>query len=185
VDVRPLRARRDGGRLLRVAAKGPGGAVTAHLGSRQVSRVIYGAIVGLALVVALEDHPPSAAAVAAILISTAVAVALAELYSELLGTRVRLRHGVDRDRRRAILEEAAAVAAGAAFPALFFLVAAAGAIKLTTAFSIAKWSGLGLIGFYGLCAARLSGAELVRASLEALAVVALGGLVILVKALVH
>jgi hypothetical protein len=31
-----------------------------HLRSRQVSRVIYGAIIGLALVVALEAHPPRA-----------------------------------------------------------------------------------------------------------------------------
>ena len=32
-----------------------------HLGSQQVSRVIYGSIIGLALVVALEVHPPTAA----------------------------------------------------------------------------------------------------------------------------
>src|SRR4051794_13259570 len=35
-------------------------AVDAHLGSRDVARVIYGSIIGLALVVALGQHPPSA-----------------------------------------------------------------------------------------------------------------------------
>jgi hypothetical protein len=34
--------------------------LAAHLGSRQVARVIYGAIIGLALVVALEGYPRSA-----------------------------------------------------------------------------------------------------------------------------
>ena len=33
-------------------------AVEGHLGSNQVSRVLYGSIIGLALVVALEDHHP-------------------------------------------------------------------------------------------------------------------------------
>jgi hypothetical protein len=34
--------------------------VEAHLGSRQVSRVVYGSIIGVALIVALQSHPPSA-----------------------------------------------------------------------------------------------------------------------------
>ena len=55
--------------------------LVSHLRSNQVSRVIYGSIIGLALVVALEGHPPRSAAVIATLIGTAIAVALAELYS--------------------------------------------------------------------------------------------------------
>ena len=31
-------------------------------------------------------------------------------------------------------------------------------MELDTAFRLAKWSGLGLIGFYGFAAARLAGA---------------------------
>lgn len=66
--------------------------IEAHLGSRQVARVVYGAIVGLALVVGLEAHPPSAGVMAATLLATGVAVGLAELYSELLGYETRTRH---------------------------------------------------------------------------------------------
>jgi hypothetical protein len=161
------------------------GWLTAHLGSHQVSRVIYGAVVGLALVVALEAHPPSAGTVAGLIASTALAVALAELYSELLGTRIRLRRPVDAERRGRIVAAVVAVAAGAAFPGVFFVVAAAGVIEEPTAFRLAKWSGLGLIGFYGFCAARLGGAEISRSLLHALVVGAIGGLIIVVKALVH
>ena len=156
-----------------------------HLRSRSVARVVYGSIVGLALVVALEDHPATAAATAAIVLGTAVAVALAELYSELLGLRVRLGPGVDRGHRVAIVENMTAVAIGAGFPAVFFLLAATGAIELGTAFSLAKWSGLGLISFYGFAAARLGGTELKGAVLQGLAVGAIGALVIAIKALVH
>jgi hypothetical protein len=159
--------------------------LAAHLGSHQVSRVIYGAVVGLALVVALEAHPPSSATVAGLIASTALAVALAELYSELLGTRIRLRRPVDPGRRARIVADVLAVAAGAAFPAVFFVIAAAGWTEDATAFTLAKWSGFGLIAFYGFCAARLGGATTHRSLLHAAVVGAIGGLVILIKALVH
>jgi hypothetical protein len=160
-------------------------AIEAHLDSRQVSRVIYGAIVGLALVVVMEDHPPSTAVVIATLLATAVAVALAELYSEVVGMSARLRRRIEAQRIRHVRDDVIAVAIGVAFPVVFFALSAVGAIELTTAFTVAKWSGLGLISFYGFCAARLSGATLSSSLLQAAAVGALGALLIAIKALVH
>jgi hypothetical protein len=157
----------------------------AHLDSRQVSRVIYGAIVGLALVVAMEDHPPGVAAVVGTLLATAVAVALAELYSEVVGASTRLHRPIDARRVRHVLDDALAVAAGVSFPVVFFALAAVGAIELDTAFTVAKWAGLGLIGFYGYCAGRLSGATLRGSLLQAVGVGAVGALLIAVKALLH
>jgi hypothetical protein len=160
------------------------GFLAAHLGSEQVSRVVYGAIIGLALVAALEAHPPEPAAVAGLLLSTAFAVALAELYSELLGAQVRLRR-VEPEHRVRIVSDVLAVAGGAAFPAVFFLLAAAGAVELETAFAIAKWSGLGLIAFYGFWAGRLSGGGVRSSLLHALAVGAIGAIIIALKAIIH
>jgi hypothetical protein len=79
----------------------------------------------------------------------------------------------------------AAVVAGAGFPTVFFVLAAAGVFTLDTAFAIAKWSGLGLIAFYGFWAARLDGAPHHKALLHAGAVALIGAFVIAVKALVH
>jgi hypothetical protein len=90
-----------------------------------------------------------------------------------------------KERRREAEADVAAVAVGAAFPAVFFVLSAAGAFELDTAFALAKWSGLGLIAAYGYAAGRLSGASAGRAMLHALAVAAIGAAVILVKALVH
>jgi hypothetical protein len=78
-----------------------------------------------------------------------------------------------------------AVALGIAFPAAFFAVAAIGAIETDTAFAIAKWSGLGLIGFYGYAAGRLAGESHVRSLLQGLAVALIGALLIALKALIH
>jgi hypothetical protein len=156
-----------------------------HLGSTQVARVMYGAIIGLALVVALEANPPRPAVMVGTLLGTAVAVGLAELYSEVVGAEVRTRHRVERAHFREIATDVGAVAFGISFPAVFFLLSAAGAMEVDTAFELAKWSGLGLIGFYGFCAARLSGMGLTAALLQAVAVAAVGGFLIALKALIH
>jgi hypothetical protein len=161
------------------------GAIESHLGSAQVSRVIYGSIIGLALVVGLEDHPPEAGVMAGFILATALAVALAEIYSDIIGTETRTHARVDSARMWSIARESAAVACGIGFPALFFVLAFAGAIELDTAFTIAKWSGLGLIGLYGYFGGRLSGRSVTGSILHALALGLIGGFLILFKALLH
>ena len=121
-----------------------------HLGSRQVARVTYGAIIGLALVVALQAHPPANRIVIGSLIGTAIAVALAEVYSELLGGESRLRRRPTREEVGEVVVDGMAVAGGVGFPAIFFILAAAGAIESDLAFNLAKWTGVGLIAFYGV-----------------------------------
>jgi hypothetical protein len=150
-----------------------------------VSRVIYGAIIGLALIVALEEHPPSPGVVIGSLLGTAVAVGLAELYSDFLGTEARMRRHVRDAEVREMARDVAAVAFGIAFPVVFFVLAAAHAIEEDTAFTIAKWAGVGLIGFYGFSAARLAGESLPASALRALAVGLIGAFLIALKALLH
>jgi hypothetical protein len=161
------------------------GFVESHLGSNQVARIVYGAIIGLALVVALEAHPPPPGVVVATVLGTGVAVGLAEIYSETLGAEVRTRTRADREVMRTIWRDTAAVVFGVAFPATFFVVAATGAIDTDTAFDLAKWCGLGLIGFYGFIAARLSGARLATALVKGLTAALIGAFLIGLKALVH
>lgn len=159
--------------------------IEAHLESTQVSRVIYGSIIGLGVVVALEHDPPGPGVVAGTLIGTGIAVGLAELYSEIVGAEVRTRRRVERTHVREISTDVVAVVSGVSFPALFFLLSSLDAMELGTAFGVAKWSGLGLIGFYGLRAGRLSGMTWTAALLQAAAVAVIGGFLISVKALVH
>ena len=157
----------------------------AHLGSRNVTRVLYGAIVGLAVVVVLEQHPPAVGEAIAAILGTAIAVGLAELYSEAVGEETRTHRRLGAARIRGLAGEAAAVAFGAGFPAVFFIAAAAGAIELDTAFGLSKWGGLGLISAYGLIGARYAGSSWPRAIVQAAAVGAIGAFLIALKALVH
>lgn len=159
--------------------------VAAHLSSRQVSRVVYGSIIGLALVVVLEAHPPPPAAVVASILGTAVAVALAELYAELVGFETIQHRKAGAIELRRLGGDIAGVAFGIAFPALFFLMAAVGSMETETAFTVAKWTGLGLIGVYGFAGARLSGAGLATSLIQAAAVALIGAALIVLKSLVH
>lgn len=147
--------------------------------------MIYGAIIGLALVVALEHKPPTPGVTVATLLATAAAVGLAELYSEVVGTEARTHRRVGRAGMLRIRDDAGAVAFGIAFPCVFFILAAAGAIEDQTAYTLAKWSGLALIGFYGFCAGRLSGSGVAASLLQAMLVGLIGGVLIAVKALLH
>jgi len=156
-----------------------------HLASRDVVRVIYGAVVGLALVVALQDHPPTSGEAIAAVLGTAVAVGLAELYSELVGAEMQTRQPTHANRIREYAGDSVAVALGAGFPAVFFLLAAAGAMEMTTAFKLAKWTGVGLLCGYGLLAARLAGAAWPKALGQALVVGAIGAGLIAFKSLTH
>ena len=161
------------------------GAIESHLGSPQVTRVIYGSIIGLALVVTLERHPPTPGAVVGSLLATALAVALAELYSELVGFETVRRRKASRRELRDLYGDMAAVSFGIAFPSVFFVLAAAGVLSDDAAFTVAKWAGLGLIGIYGFAGARLSGAGLRASVLQATAVALIGAALIGLKAVVH
>lgn len=172
-----------------VAASYPGGPIRrfifAHLASRQVSRVIYGSIIGLALIVALEAHSPGVGSMIATLLGTALAVGLAEFYSEVIGFETMGRRRASRAELRDLEKDIIAVAFGVAFPTVFFILAAVGVLGEETAFDVAKWAGVGLIGLYGFVGARLAGATRLNAVMEATGVALIGAVLIGLKALVH
>jgi hypothetical protein len=159
--------------------------IARHLSSRNVSRVIYGAIIGLAIVVALQAHPPPPGAVIASLLGTALAVSLADVYSELVGFETVRHRQATTAERRSLLADATAVAVGIGFPSVFFLLAVVGVLEDDAAFDLARWTGLGLLGLYGFAGARLTGSGMAGALLKGGGVALIGAALIGLKALVH
>jgi hypothetical protein len=84
-----------------------------------------------------------------------------------------------------MLDDVVAVAFGVAFPVVFFVLAGFGLFELSTAFTLAKWTGLALIGCYGYWAARLAGVPVLRALLQGAIVALIGVALIALKALLH
>src|SRR4051812_1536155 len=131
--------------------------VEAHLGSPDVAHIIYGAIIGLALVEALAKHPPPSGAVAATLFGSAIAVGLAEAYSELVAADARTHRPADRGRLRLVARESSAVVFGAGFPAAFFVLAAARVIPPAAALPPPEWARRRVIVGLRVLGARASG----------------------------
>jgi hypothetical protein len=159
--------------------------VMSHLGSRDVAKVLYGATVGLALVLALQGHPPGPGTMVGLVIGTALAIGLAELYAEAVSTEARTRQPVHRAELLKMAGEASAVVVGAGFPAVFFLIAAIGLIDTHAAFTLSKWGGLTLICGYGFLAGRLAGSSVWRALWHAALIGVIGVLLIAGKSLLH
>jgi hypothetical protein len=156
-----------------------------HLGSRDVSRVLYGTIVGLALVLALEAEAHKAGETAAFIVATALTIGLAELFSDAISQEARTRTQIRRADLGPLARDAVGVVVGAGFPAIYFLLAALGLMEGHTAFTLAKWSGLALVCAYAFAAARMSGAHVRHATRHALAAGAVGVALIVLKSLLH
>jgi hypothetical protein len=159
--------------------------VEAHLGSGDVARVIYGATIGLALVLAVQEHPPGSLTMAGLLFGTAIAVGLAELYAEFISAEARTRHAVGRAQLGHMAVDSLAVIFGTGFPCVFFLLAAAGVYDDHLAYTLSKWTGAGLIGLYAYVAARLSGSTVLWSIVHAAAIGAVGVALIGAKSLLH
>ena len=159
--------------------------VESHLGSDDVSHVIYGAVVALALIVALQDHPPKAGKLAVELVATGLAIGLAELYADFVSTEARARRQVTRREFRHMAREATAVVFGTGFPAIYFVLAAVGLVSLEHAITFAKWSGIVLIAGYGYLAARLAGSTHPRSLARGMGIALVGLALIGLKALLH
>jgi hypothetical protein len=161
------------------------GRVLSHLRSGQVSRVVYGSIIGLALVLTLEAHPPNNAVVIGTLVATGLAVALAEFYSELIEARTKRSLGEEHEPIALVVEDTIAVTVGVSFPAIFFVGSGAGLYDEDLAFSLAKWTGLALIAGYGYLAARIGGGSVARSLLQASGVAVIAAVLIAFKAILH
>ena len=112
-------------------------------------------------------------------------MALAELYSDIIGAETRT-HAACRARAQAEHREAAARGrVRDRLPGGLLRPRGRGCDRVATAFTVAKWSGLGLIGLYGYFGGRLSGRSVPASILHALAVGLIGGFLIAFKALLH
>ena len=119
------------------------------------------------------------------MVGAVIAAQLAELYAQYLASVIRERsHARTGELRRAAVDSALGTLA-AFVTVVPFVLAAAGAIDLDTAFNVAFWAGLGLLGAYTLLANRLAGLSGLRNAVACAAVLAIGLALIALKALVH
>jgi hypothetical protein len=153
--------------------------------AQRAARAVYGAIIALAVILALEDATEAASKVIAAAIGSVIAAMLAEGYAEYIAAVIRERRYPTRTEIRETSADIGAGTLAALIPVIPFLLVELGLIELDTAYDIAPWLGLGVIGGYALLASRIAGLSRTRSGIVTAGALAIGLALIAVKSLTH
>ncbi len=165
----------------------PSGEVTDHpliqaLALRAISgRLVYGAVVTLATLLAVGVAGPTVAdEVGAILLAT-FAVVFAEFYSEVVGATIRERRALSRHELLAMAGRLGTLALAAIPPLIVTLGSALGLYSAEVAVWASIWLLATLLFAFGFAAGRVSGRSLIGSAVAAAVLLAVGVGVIVVK----
>ena len=152
-----------------------------NLDGHRVSKIIYGTIIILVVILAMEDHPPSPLGTVVTILFSGLGVALAELYSDFIGTKIDKRSSLTWEDRKRITQNVSAVMIGALLPLPLIVLAWLGVFSLEFAIFLDKWLLVMVLLFYGFVAAKLSGYSNVWSLASAFGVSAVGLFVVMLK----
>ncbi len=167
--------------LLRPHLLGGGGHTEGHYAARSV----YGAILVLALLLTLQQHPPGPFHAALLVAGTILAVLGAEAYADLLGMEIDAGRPSTRAQRRAKLHELGVVTGAAEGPVLVLVLAGFGLLDEELAFQLAVWITIGLLFLAGFLARRLAGRSMWSSVRSGAVVGGLGVALAIFKLFVH
>jgi hypothetical protein len=152
----------------------------------RAGHAVYGSIIVLAVVTGLDEVSASAREAFFGVLGAAIAVALSEMYADMIGATIREQRAPNRVEYREFGVDMAFGFGAAIFPAFFFLLAWLEVMKLGRAFTVAEWSGVGILFGYTLVAARAANLKLSHSLLWAVGLTVCGiALVELKKAAGH
>jgi hypothetical protein len=151
----------------------------------RAARAVYGTIIAVAVIVVLDDgHTEADEAIIAVLGAT-IAASLAETYADYLATVIRQRRHLARPELVQAATDSALGTLAALLTLAPFILVELGWIETQTAFDLAPWIGLALIGGYSLFANRIAGLPTRRSMLITASMLAIGLILIALKSLAH
>jgi hypothetical protein len=150
---------------------------------RHADRAIYVLIAVMAVTVALEGVEDRPGKVLAYAIGAAIALTLAELFSDRIGISIRSGRRANAEELRHAYREALTGLVVVAVPIAFFVLAVLDAIELHAAFILSQWSGFAILAVYSFIASRAVGNSTLGSLARAAALTTVGGALILLNAL--
>ncbi len=153
--------------------------------AQRAARAVYGSIIALAVIVVLDKGGAEADEVIAAVIGSVIAATLAEQYAEYIAHVIRECRHLTRPEIVLQAKDGAAGALAALVPILPFLAVQFNWIETPTAYEIAPWLGLGVIGFYSLVANREAGLRGGTNLAVTAVAVAIGVTLIVIKTITH
>jgi hypothetical protein len=144
-------------------------------------RLVYGAVVILAALLAVDASRVTAAKqIGAILLAT-VAVVFAELYSDIVGAMIRHRRRLTRRELIAMTTQLGSLVLAAVPPLVLTLLAVMGVLSLDTAAWLSVWLLVALLFAFGFAAARMAGGTIIGSALGAGLLLGLGLAMVMFK----
>ena len=156
-----------------------------HGDGHLAARGVYGAIVVLALLLAMQDHPPGPWAAAGLVAVSVLAVLAAELYAELLGLEIDLGRAATRAEQKAKLHQLGPITLSAEGPVLVLVLSGLGLIDEKRAFDLAVVVTIALITIDGFLARRLAGRSVAESLRSAVFLGSIGVALAVVKGISH
>lgn len=155
-----------------------------HVTSGHAGNVVYGSIVVFALVLVLSHEHASAGTAIISIVGAVFVVAVAEAYAEVLQEMIQLHRPLRAKERREIVAGIAVHGVAALAPIVFFVLAALDWMELDTAYTVAKWFGVAVLGIYAFAAYRASGVGVGRSLIAGGALTLVGLLLVALKSIV-
>lgn len=149
------------------------------------SKAIYGLITVLAVLLVMEEHPPTALVGVLTLLGTTAAIALAEAYCETIAEMLAQKRRLTSIELREIVHDVAPVLVGAQGPTFLFLISVFGLFPVNVAIELSKWVILAQLFAYGFRVGQVLHQRLLFQFISGFAMLAAGGLIVLIKVLFH
>jgi hypothetical protein len=151
----------------------------------RAARAVYGSIIALAVIVVLDDGQTEADEVVVAVIGATVGAMLAETYADYIADVIRRgRHLHLAEARQAFTDSVLGMLA-AWITLVPFIAVELGAIEVSTAFTLATWLGIGVIGLYTLVANHRAGIPLKTSVWAAGLMLSIGLALIAIKSATH
>lgn len=151
--------------------------------AERARHAVYGSVIVLAVIIALDDTGASARGVIESVLAAAIATVLAEVYADHLAAMIRSARSPTAIERGERARNAAIGILAAVLPVTFFFLAGFDLISLDTAFSLAVWTGVGVVGSYAFVASRIAGSSVAYSVAAGIGFAAMGGVLVVLKAL--
>lgn len=149
------------------------------------SMAIYGSLAVMAVLVALENHPPTALRVAAQLFGVTIAIAVAKAYAEIIADTLHRGRRLSVEEGREILRKVSPVLFGSQGPTIVMLMSAFGLFSVDTAIEVGKVLVLVLLFVYGLRVAQVLHKHRLVQLASGFVIMSAGGMVVLINHLFH
>lgn len=153
--------------------------------AQRAARAVYGSIVALAVILYLDAARSEADEVIFAVVGSVIAATLAEQYAEYIAHVIRERRHLTRPEIRTQVTDSAAGTLASLVTLVPFLLVQLDVIETPTAYDIAGWLGIGVIGGYAWLANREAGVTGARNIVITGIALGIGASLIVIKSITH